>query len=129
MRGQTALIILLCLAVGGCGSSKSTDELISDLKVGPERDRVIAIRLLPQRKADADKILPLLIECLKDKQPDLRVSAAIGLGSFGEQARAAIPDLEATGRDPDARVRRAASAALARIDPQHAPQAGQPAAK
>jgi len=105
------------LACGGCGKEKSTDELITDLKSPQERERVIAVRLLPQRKGDAAQVVPMLIEALQDKQGDIRCSAAIGLGSFGDQARDAIPALQAAQRDRDARVREAAGTALARIDP------------
>ena len=125
MRVPTRLVLLLCLlACGGCGKTKSTDELIGDLKSRQERDRIIAVRLLPQRKGDAAQVVPALIEALKDKEGDIRWSAAIGLGYFGEQARDAIPALQAARRDRDARVREAARVALSRIDPNVAPKAG-----
>jgi HEAT repeat protein len=111
--------LLIC---AGCGKTKSTDELIVDLKSDQERDRIIAVRLLPQQKADAAKIVPAMIECLKDKQGDVRLSAAIGLGSFGEEAMLAVPELQAAEDDRDARVRRAAGVALSRIDPKLAPK-------
>jgi HEAT repeat protein len=123
MRLRTRFVLLLCLlacsllAGGGCGKTKSTDELIGDLKSRQERDRIIAVRLLPQRKGDAAQVVPGLIEALKDKVSDVRWSAAIGLGYFGEQARDAIPALQAAQRDRDARVREAAGVALSRIDP------------
>jgi HEAT repeat protein len=121
MRVQTRLALLVCmLACAGCGK-KSTDELIEDLKSSQERDRIIAVRLLPQRKGDAAKVLPALIESLKDKDGDIRWSAAIGLGYFGAEARDAIPALQAAERDRDARVREAAGVALSRIDPQRFP--------
>jgi HEAT repeat protein len=117
MRVRVGLLLLLCLLPGGCGKTKSTDELIGDLKSAEERDRIIAIRLLPQRKGDAAKVVPAMIESLKDKEGDVRWSAAIGLGYFGEQARDAIPALQEALRDRDARVREAAGVALSRIDP------------
>ena len=124
MRVRTCFVLLLCLlACGGCGKKKSTDELIEDLKSPQERDRIIAVRLLPQRKGDAAQVVPALIEALKDKDSDVRRSAAIGLGSFGEQAKDAIPALQAAQRDRDARVREAAGIALSRIDPAHFPPA------
>ena len=49
------------------------------------------------------------------------LSAAIGLGYFGEQAKEAIPALQAAQRDRDARVREAAGVALSRIDPARFP--------
>jgi HEAT repeat protein len=118
MRVRPCFVLLLCLlACGGCARKKSTDELIADLKGSQERDRIIAVRLLPQRKGDAAQAVPALIEALKDKDGDIRWSAAIGLGYFGDQARDAIPALQAAQRDRDARVREAAGVALSRIDP------------
>jgi HEAT repeat protein len=123
---RTRFVLLLCLlACGGCGK-KSTDELIGDLKSPQERDRIIAVRLLPQRKGDAAQIVPRLIESLKDKVGDVRWSAAIGLGLFGEQAKDAIPALQVAQRDRDARVREAAGVALSRIDPDSFPKPSKP---
>src|SRR5947209_4299290 len=110
------------LACAGCGKTKSTDELIGDLTSAHEGDRIRAVRLLPERKGDAAKIVPALMESLQDKEGDVRWSAAIGLGHFGQQAKDAIPALQAAQRDRDARVREAAGVALSRIDPELAPQ-------
>jgi hypothetical protein len=112
-------VALVCtLASYGCGKGeKSTPELISDLKSPEEKDRIIAVRLLPGHKGDAAEVVPAMIEALKDKKSDVRWSAAIGLGYFGEDAKAAIPALQAVLKDPDARVREAAGVALSRIDP------------
>src|SRR6516225_2095118 len=105
MRVRTRFVLLLCLlACAGCGK-KSTAQLIEDLKSSEDRDRLIAVRLLPQRKGEAAQVVPALIEALKDKESDVRISAAIGLGYFGDQAVDAIPALEAAQRDRDARVR------------------------
>jgi HEAT repeat protein len=104
------------LACCGCGK-KSTDELIADLKGSQDRDRIIAVRSLPERRQDADRVVPALIGALKDHDGDVRRSAAIGLGCFGEQARDAIPALQTAEHDRDARVREAARVALSRIDP------------
>lgn len=118
MVARACAVLLFCLLLcEGCGRAKTSDELIADLGSAEERERIIAIRLLPQHKADAAKVVPAMIECLKDKQGDVRLSAAIGLGTFGEQARDAIPGLRAAENDRDARVRRAAGIALTRIDP------------
>jgi HEAT repeat protein len=122
MRLRTRFVALLCLlACGGCGKNKSTDELIADLNSPQERDRIVAVRLLPQRKGEAAQIVPALIEALKDKQGDIRLSAAIGLGWFGDQAKDAVPALQAAQRDRDVRVREAAGVALSRIGPKQGP--------
>jgi len=126
MRVRTRFVLLLCLlACAGCGK-KSTDELITDLKSPQEKEQTIAVRLLPQRKGDAARVIPALIEALGDKSDGVRQSAAIGLGSFGEQAKDAIPALQALGRDPDVRVREAVGVALSRIDPTRFPDPSKP---
>jgi HEAT repeat protein len=122
MRVRIRFILPLCLlACGGCGG-KSTDELVGDLKSGQEKDRLIASRLLQHKKGDAAKVVPALIEALKDKESDVRWSSAIGLGYFGDKAKDAIPALQEALNDRDARVREAAGVALKRIDPSLAPQ-------
>jgi HEAT repeat protein len=118
MRVRKRLVLLLCLlACCGCGKEKSTDQLIQDLKSPQDREQTVAARLLPRRKGDAAKVVPALIEALQSKDDGIRQSAAIGLGSFGEQAKDAIPALQAVQRDPDVRVREAVGVALSRIDP------------
>jgi HEAT repeats len=120
MRVQTGWVLLLCLlACGGCSKGKSTDELILLLKSGTEIEGVIAARTLPT--GDAEKVVPALIEALR-RGNDIRRSAAIKLGGFGEQAKDAIPALQkAEEHDGDARVREAAGIALSRIDPERFP--------
>jgi HEAT repeat protein len=113
------------LACCGCSKTKSTEELLADLKSPQERDRLIAVRLLPQRKGDTAQVVPALIEALKDKENDIRLSAAIGLGYFRDQAKDAIPALQAAQRDRDARIRQAAGVALSRIDPARFPARSQ----
>jgi HEAT repeat protein len=129
MRKRTHLVLLLgLLACAGC--QKSTDELVKDSKSPQGGDRVKAVRLLTQRaqrKEDAVKVVPALIDALQDKESDdARWSAAIGLGYFGEQAKDAIPALQEAQHDPDARVREAAGVALSRIDPATFPAPSKP---
>jgi HEAT repeat protein len=122
MRTRNLSVVLLgVLAVGGCAKKKSTEDLLADLKSSREKDRVVAVRLLPQRKGDAVQAVPALIAALKDKESDVRRSAAIGLGNLGESAKESIPALRAAQRDRDARVREAVRVALSRIDPQRFP--------
>ena len=122
MSGKSRMVLLLCLwTSGGCGK-ESTDQLLEDLKSPRERDRIRAVRLLPQHKGDASQVVPALIDALKDKQGDVRRSAAVALGYFGEQAHDAISALQTAQRDRDARVREAAGVALSRIDPKLAPK-------
>src|ERR1700688_4576965 len=95
MRVRTCFVLLLCLlACAGCSKEKSTDQLIKDLKSSEEGDRIKAVRLLPRRKGETAQTVPALMEALKDKDGDVRWSAAIGLGSLGEKAKDAIPALQ-----------------------------------
>ena len=122
MRVQTGLVLLLCLlACGGCSKEKSTDELIADLKSGKEKEGIIAARTLPGGTGAAAKVVPALIEALRNRSNDIRRSAAIKLGAFREQAKDAIPALQKAEHDGDAKVREAAGIALSRIDPEQFP--------
>jgi HEAT repeats len=117
MRARMCFLILVgFVACAGC-KTKSTDDLIGNLKSGGDRERIAAVRLLPRRQQDAAKIVPALIGSLKDKDPDVRWSASIGLGYYGAEAKDAIPALHVAEHDRDARVREGARVALSRIDP------------
>jgi HEAT repeat protein len=123
MSARSHYLLVFCLMAGaGCSSKKSTDQLIADLKSPDEKDRIVAVRLLADRKNEADKVVPALTEALQDKENDIRLSAAIGLGYFGDKARESLPPLQAALRDRDPRVREAASIAIARISPELAPK-------
>ncbi len=126
MSIRSSWVLLICLPLfGACARQKSTQELISDLKSPDDKDRIIAVRTLPgKKKGDAAEIVPALIEALKDADGDVRRSAAIKLGSFGDKAKDAIPVLQAALHDKDARVRESAGMALSRIDPKLAPKDG-----
>ena len=117
-RQVFAAIAFFLLCNCGCNKTRTTDELISDLRSSQERDRLIAVRLLAQRNAEADHVIPALVEAIKDPANDVRLSAVIGLGSFGDRAHEAVPALqEAIRNEPDGRVRRAINQALTRIAP------------
>ncbi len=117
MPARKYLTPVFCLlAVGGCSKEKSTAQLLADLQASQARDRVIAVRLLPLRQEDAAQIIPALVDALKDEEADVRMGAAWGLGTFGEQAKDATAALQQIARnDPDMRNRKAAIIALERI--------------
>lgn len=108
-------MIGFALTLSGCSQSKSTEELLTDLKSGDDLEQLKAVRWLQHRKGDAASVVPALIESLDSKEPDIRLSAAIGLGYFGAEAESAIPSLEKTLKDKDGRVRNAARVAISRI--------------
>ena len=116
MRMRISVLILMWLfAVVGCSKSQSTDELIEDLNSADAGDRVNAVRLLQHRQGDSAKVVPALIEMLKEEPINLRLSAAIGLGYYGADAEEAIPALEKAKNDPNAQIREAARVAISRI--------------
>ena len=110
------VVLIGSLAISGCSKGKSTDVMIGDLSSTNEVVRIKAVRLLSQRKGDSAKVVPALIESLKSKDADIRWSAAIGLGYFGDEAKTALPALEEAQRDKDARVREGARIAISRIE-------------
>jgi HEAT repeat protein len=110
--------ILLCLIMSaGCAKEKSTSELLNDAKYGQGKDKIGAVRALPERGEEPAKVIETFTEALKDKSINVRRSSAIALGAYGEQAKEAVPALQLLLKDSDARVREAASVALSRIDP------------
>ena len=123
MRTWTCFVLILGLLPCGCGKQpRPTAKLVEDLSRPQERDRLTAVRTLPQRKGEAVQVVPALIEALKDTEGDVRRSAALGLGSFGEQAREAVPALQAAPARPRPPGPRGCRHALARIDPGAAPK-------
>jgi hypothetical protein len=125
------LAALVLWPIAGCSKQKSTEELLNDLKSREDRDKINAVRLLPGHSGDAATVVPALIKSLKDKDGDVRRSAALGLGNFGPAAREAVPALQALQKDHDARVRESAALALSRIEPDKfpPPSKGRPKSK
>ena len=117
MRIQFQSILFFgLLALAGCSQTKSTQDLIDDLKSTDNEDRIKAVRLLQHRHSDASIVVPALMESLSDDDREIRWSAAIGLGYFGADAEGAVPELEtAQQHDSDRRVREAARTAISRI--------------
>jgi HEAT repeat protein len=108
-------VLLFLIVFAGCSKSKPTNELVDKLSSHDEADRLKAVRLLQNRKQDSEKVVPALTKSLKDDHADIRLSAAIALGYFGDKAASALSALEEAQRDRDARVRNAASVAISRI--------------
>jgi HEAT repeat protein len=115
-RKRRLLLAVVLFAVVGCGK-ESTSQLIDSLKAPDALTRLKAVRTLPQRKGDAEQVIPALVEALKDTDAEIRRDAALGLGTFGEKAKDAVPALQTSLRDADPGVRKAAATALPFIDP------------
>jgi HEAT repeat protein len=108
----------------GCGSSKSTGELIDLAKSQDSSDRTRAVLLLSERGTEADTVVPVLAAALKDENAFVRRDAARGLGRIGTAASAAIPELKTATRDRNQHVRQAATDALRQIAPDLPPERG-----
>jgi HEAT repeat protein len=113
------LILILALPLAGCGPRSTSDWLVR-LKDPDVVKRRQAIRELGSKTGEAERVVPALVEALRDENGYVRHDAATTLGKFGEDAREAIPTLLAALKDADPSVRRAAAAALKHIDPQGA---------
>ena len=102
---------------------------------GTIEDRRSALHGLGNVGRAAANLAPLrarqqeIFDALQDEDDDVRWSAAIGLGYFGDQAKDAIPALQEAQHDEDARVREAAGVALSRIDPATFPASSKQAGK
>lgn len=108
------------LALGRIGRNKArraVPGLVQALGDDQLRVRIcvaIALALLKEKPARA---VPLLTEGLNHKDPIVRALTCEGLGVLGKQAKEFVPALGIALQDDDARVKRAAGAALSRIAP------------
>ena len=113
---------LLSLALCGCGGSQSTSELIEMSKSKGSADRARAVQMLGERKAEAETVVPVLIQALKDEDAFVRRDAAKALGQIGPPAETAVPALRFAARDKNQHVRQTASVALHQIAPDLPPE-------
>ena len=82
---RTLILVCLAVLVAGCGPKKQ------------------------------DYSAPGLIKSLKDKDPDVRSTAATALGKYAPAAKEAVPPLTDALKDEDKHVRKAACYSLARF--------------
>jgi HEAT repeat protein len=118
-----ALIVVFAAGCGGGPSydDKSMSQWLKDLKgrnTGQRRDAIRALGEIGKREPSASlKIVPALVEALKDSEADVRRAAPAGLAKMGPNAKGAVPSLKEALSDSDKDVRSAALQALADIDP------------
>ena len=94
-------------------------DLLSSLKDPSQSERLTMIRLLSQ-VFDPMPFSEGLVEIRSDSNVLLCRQVAKTLGDMGPSAKAAIPALLESRKDPDAGVRLAAACALPRVDPDQA---------
>jgi HEAT repeat protein len=69
-------------------------------------------------RPEAESVIPVFIELLKDRDQNMRGSVAVSLGVFGPKARVAAPTLLLALKDENAGVRQGAAWSLGRIGPE-----------
>ena len=106
----------LSLGLSACGRASTTD-LIGQAHSADSSDRARAVKALGERPKEADKVVPVLIELLKDEDAFVRRDAALALGQLGPKAQSAATALRAATRDRNAHVRRAAAEAVRKVEP------------
>jgi HEAT repeat protein len=100
----------------GMGSKTAVSALLRGAKDENEWVRSDSLWALSRIRPDFDLVASTLIEALDDPFPVARENAAIALGNYGPQARAALPALRRTRG-----VNRAADTSLLRIEPEAGP--------
>jgi hypothetical protein len=83
-----------------------------------------AIQILGIVKGPPETVVPFLIGCLNRKSTDDRAAAATALAESGSAAKSAVPALLECFKNDEKEVAKIAAAALKKIDPQAAAQAG-----
>ncbi len=125
--GRTGLCLALgiVLGAGGCGR-ESTSQLIEKLQAADGLTRLKAVRTLPQGRPAAATGFPAHTGPPQPADADVRRGAALGLGTFGDQAHSGLPALKSHLHDPDAGVVKAVRIALSYIDPKQFPAPTRP---
>ena len=94
-------------------------ELLTLFRTDPDKGvRRVSIRALSQGlTTEAGRLIPALTERLQsDPEFEVRVAIAQELGGLGASGQGAIPYLRAAQRDPQIRVREAATAAIKQLE-------------
>jgi len=109
------IVVGLALLTAGCG--RSTDDWLRQLRDPDVVRRRQAIRELGSKTGDAERVVAALTEALRDDSSYVRHDAATTVAKFGAAAGPAAPLLVRLLEDRELSVRKAAEAALQRIDP------------
>jgi HEAT repeat protein len=67
---------------------------------------------------DAKLLIPVLVDRLNpqnEKEPEVRIAVCDELGAMGPEAQSAVPELRVAQKDPETKVREAATAAMKKV--------------
>lgn len=109
---RLCLVALMTVTLG-CG--KTTQEWADQAKDTDATQRLRAIHVLGTNTTEQERVLPVLIDALKDDNNYVRRDAARALAHFGPNAAPAVGALKERLRDPEPGVRKAVAYALAQI--------------
>jgi HEAT repeats len=114
---------LAALAVMGPAARDALPEMLGCLRDPDQLVRRLAAQSLSAMRQDPERALPALLAVVEDYRTNrldaAGASTAIwSLGTFREQAKAAVPTLRELLNDPDAHIESAARDALKTIEPE-----------
>ena len=88
---QTAVPVILGQI--GPPAQRALPRLLQAISHSNQIVRINSIWAVSQIRDEPDLVLPVLIKCLEDRDPQIRICAVDALSSFGKDAQPAIPQL------------------------------------
>jgi len=119
--GRWLLVLVVGIALAGCGSSKATTPRSSNKKTGKTKAQVAEKKKPPGKTKIGGVFGGIFLDeyrgQLKSTDPEERVRGCQGLAGLGERAVDALPELkDAAARDKSQRVRTEAKKAIEAIE-------------
>lgn len=115
-RGLIRVVLLAAIAVAGCQRRDYASELrASDPAIREEALRHFTFSVADHHigTSEVEQMIPPLIECLRDRSPEVRQKAIEALTQVGPAARQALAD---ACKHEDARIRSGAISAMGRVN-------------
>lgn len=101
---------ILTLKFAGAPSNKYLEEVISLSKSNISAVKIEAIKAIGKISTDKGKVMPILLECLKDTNQNILFATFEALGRLGTSAKEALPEVTNIIRtSKNYRIRRAAT--------------------
>jgi HEAT repeat protein len=110
-------------ALGKIGAPQTMPRFLKALGDREVKVKIVSAQAIWQIAKRTEGV-PVLADALRDRDTDVRITAAAALGKFGRAARPAVPALSDALKDSNAEVRAYAAAALHHIGPEAKPAVG-----